>query len=61
MRSNKVSTQNIPVGNPVNKLRKDAPQIQSPVAPKKPGKQFMTGSAVDALKSLFLKQAKQGK
>lgn len=59
MRNQKVSADNVPQNNPVNKLRKDAPQTQAGVKPKVPNKQFQTGGGAAALKSLFLRQAKQ--
>lgn len=59
MRNQKVSADNVPQNNPVNKLRKEAPQTQAPVKPKGPNKQFQAGGGAAALKNIFMKAAKQ--
>lgn len=59
MRNQKVSADNIPAANPINKLRKDMPQVQPGVKPKSAGKQFQTDGGKTALRALFMKQAKQ--
>lgn len=60
MRSQKVAADAVKTFNPVNKLRRDAPQVQAPVKPKGAGKQFQTDAGKTALKSLFMKQRRGG-
>lgn len=60
MRNQKVSADNVAgTGNPANKLRRDAPQVQAPVAAKKPNTQFASSNGVNALRKMFVEQGKQ--
>lgn len=57
MRNQKVGAQPVRIPNPANKLRRDAPQVQSPVQPKKAGQQMQVNRGVTALQAMFKKQA----
>ena len=57
--TSKVSADNVRVVDPVNKLRRDTPQIQAPVKAKGPGRQFQTDSGLTALQKLFIVRNRQ--
>jgi hypothetical protein len=59
MRNQKTTALPVPPNNPVNKLRRDPPQVQAGVKPKQPGKAFQTDGGKAALKDFF-KQKRRG-
>ena len=60
MRNQKVAAEPVKVRDPVNKLRKDAPQIQPGVKAKGPGKQFQVDSGKTALRNMFARIQRKG-
>jgi hypothetical protein len=60
MRNQKVAADPVTgAGNPANKLRRSSPQIQSPVAAKKPDTQFAATNGVNALRKMFKESRNQ--
>jgi hypothetical protein len=57
MRNQKVAAPPTRIPNPANKLRRDAPQVQAPVQPKRAGQQMQVNRGVDALKAMFKKRS----
>jgi hypothetical protein len=62
MRNQKVAADAVKgVGNPANKLRRESPQIQSPVTAKKPNTQFAATNGANALRKMFKESRNQPK
>lgn len=60
MRNQKVSAESVRSANPINKMRKDAPQIQPGVKAKGQDKQFITDGGKAALRNMFANIRKRG-
>ncbi len=59
MRNQKVSAEPVKQPNPLNKMRKAAPQIQPGVTPKAQDKQFNVDAGKQALRNMFANARKR--